>query len=91
MINTKLATTTLGISAAILYVLCVLFGLFVWTGQHELVFEAVLAGFRWLTFGSFLLGLVEALFYGTLAGLVYSVVYNALARLWAREPVASTR
>jgi len=89
MLNARVVTLAAGVTAAILYALCVLFGLFVWTGQHDLLFEAIYPGFTWLTPGSFLLGLAESLLYGLLAGLVYGLVHNAVARRWTGARVAA--
>ena len=47
--------------------------------------EAMLPGFKWLSFGSFVLGLVEASLYGAWAGVLYSALYNFFARREGRE------
>lgn len=83
MLNTKLVTWTLGIWAAITFVVCVIYGLVTPQSLHMSQFlELVLPGFKWLTWWSFLLGLVESFLYGVYAGLVYCLVYNALYRYW---------
>jgi hypothetical protein len=79
MINVKAATLALGAFFALTYTLCVLYGLLVPEGMHELL-ETLLPGFRWLTVGSFFLGLIETFVYGVYAGLVFSPLYNAFAR-----------
>ena len=81
MLNIKTVTWSLGIFAAISFIVCVIYGLLVpGSLQMEQFLESVLPGFRWLTIGRFLLGLVESFLYGVYAGLVYVPVYNYLHR-----------
>lgn len=81
MLDIKVVTWTLGIFAAISFVLCVLYGLVVPTSLHaSAVLEAVLPAFKWLTLGGFVLGLIESFLYGAYAGLVFVPIYNALSR-----------
>lgn len=79
MINVRAATLALGAFFALTYTLCVLYGLLVPAGMHELL-EVLLPGFRWLTVGSFVLRLIEAFAYGAYASLAFSPMYNAFAR-----------
>ena len=83
MLNIKLVTWSLGIFAAISFVLCVIYGLIVPPSLHMAAFlEMVLPAFQWLTFGGFVLGLLESFLYGVYGGLVFVPIYNALARRW---------
>ena len=83
MLNTKLVTWTLGIWAAITFVLCVIYGLVTPKALGMQPFlELVLPAFKWLTWWGFLLGLVESFLYGAYAGLVFCPVYNLLHRRW---------
>ena len=84
MLNTRLVTWALGISAAISFVLCVIYGLVTPQRLHNMseFLEMVLPAFKWLTWWGFLLGLVESFLYGVYAGLVYCPIYNWLYRRW---------
>ena len=84
MLNVKTLTLSLALTAAITFVLCVLYGLVVPPEYHagELL-EKILPGFHWLTFGGFLLGLVEATLYGAYQGLLIGWLYNSIHRRWA--------
>jgi hypothetical protein len=85
MLNTKLVSWTLGIWAAITFVVCVIYGLVTPQSLHMSPFlEMVLPAFKWLTWWGFLLGLVESFLYGAYAGLVYCPIYNWLHRRWSR-------
>lgn len=81
MLNIKIVTWSLGLFAAISFVLCVIFGLIVPSSLHMAPFlEAVLPAFKWLTLGGFFLGLIESFLYGVYAGLVYVPIHNWLTR-----------
>ncbi len=83
MLNLKVVSWSLGILAAVSFVVCVLYGLIVPPSLHMAgALEAVLPAFKWLTVGGFLLGLLESFLYGVFAGLVFVPVHNALARRW---------
>ena len=81
MLNTRVVAWSLGIFAAISFVVCVIYGLIVPASLHaQGLLEAVLPAFKWLTFGGFCLGLIESFLYGAYVGLVFVPVYNALYR-----------
>ena len=81
MLNIKLVAWALGLSGAVSFVVCVLFGLITPQSLHMHVFlEQVLPGFRWLTWWGFLLGLVESFLYGVYAAIVYVPIYNWLTK-----------
>lgn len=83
MLNLKVVSWSLGIFAAISFVLCVIYGMVVPESLHAAqALEAVLPAFKWLTFGGFVLGLIESFLYGAYAGLVFVPIYNALSRRW---------
>jgi hypothetical protein len=44
-----------------------------------------MAGFAWLSVGSFFIGLAESFLYGVYVGLVYVPLYNVFHRRW--EPI----
>lgn len=83
MLDLKIVTWSLGITTAISFVVCVLYGLATPERLHMHVFlEQVLPAFKWLTWWGFLLGLAESFLYGVYAGLVYVPIYNFLKRRW---------
>lgn len=67
---------------ALSFTLCVLFDLAWPQYAMRTAWEALLPGFVWLSFGSFLLGLVESYIYGWYFALVWVPLYNVCA---ARE------
>lgn len=81
MLSIKSLTLSLALTAAITFVLCVLYGLIVPPELHagELL-ARILPGFHWLTFGGFLIGLAESFLYGAYTGLVVGGLYNVLQR-----------
>lgn len=80
-LNWKVMTWSLGVFAAITFVVCVVYGLLVPKAFHMVqLLEIVLPGFRWLTVGSFFFGLVESFLYGAYAGLVFTPIYNFILR-----------
>ena len=86
MLNTRLVTWALGISAAISFEVCVIYGLVTPQSLHMSGFlELLLPAFKWLTWWGFLLGLVESFLYGVYAGLVYCPIYNWLYRRWGNR------
>ena len=83
MLNIKIVSWSLGIFAAVSFVVCIIYGLIVPQSLHMYQFlEAVLPAFKWLTFGGFCLGLIESFLYGAYAGLVFVPIYNFLTRRW---------
>lgn len=77
----KIVTWALALSAAVLYLLCIAYGLANPAGGHMREFLTIaLPGFEWLTLKGFAIGLVKSFLYGALAGLVYVPIYNTLAR-----------
>lgn len=65
----------MGSFLAISYVLCVGYDLIFGQRMYE-AWRALLPGFTWLTWGSFLLGLLETFLYGVYFGLVFVPIYN---------------
>jgi hypothetical protein len=83
MLNIKVVSWSLGIFAAISFVLCVIYGLLVPPSLHMAPFlEVVLPAFKWLAFWGFRLGLIESFLYGAYVGLVFVPIYNFVARRW---------
>ena len=77
----KIVTWALALSAALLYLLCIAYGLANPAGGHMLEFLTIaLPGFEWLTLKGFAVGLVKSFLYGALIGLVYVPIHNALER-----------
>jgi hypothetical protein len=79
--NLKVVTWALALSAAVLYLLCIAYGLASPAAGHMREFLTIaLPGFEWLTPKGFVIGLVKSFLYGALAGLVYVPIYNTLER-----------
>lgn len=86
MLNVKVVIQSLASFAAIMFVLCVGYGLVAPAAFHPAwLLEALLPGFKWLGVGSFVLGLVESAIYGAVAGAIYSPLYNFFARRAERD------
>ncbi len=84
MLNIKVVSWSLGLFAAITFVLCVVYGLIMPPNLHMAPFlEMVLPAFKWVTFWGFCLGLIESFLFGAYGGLVFVPIYNVLARRWA--------
>jgi len=70
---------------AIAYMLCVAYDL-LFGAQMYRAWIALLPGFQWISWGSFLLGLLEAVGYGIFIGLVFAPLYNFfLVKVWNHE------
>ncbi len=83
MINVKVLTWSLGLFAALSFVVCVLYGLIAPESLHmHSALETILPGFRWLTISGFGVGLVESFLYGVYGGLVFGWIYNGLWKRW---------
>lgn len=79
--NIKTVTWSLASTTALLYLLCIAYGLTNPSSGHMREFLAItLPGFEWLTPLGFASGLVKSFLYGGLIGVIYAPVYNALAR-----------
>jgi hypothetical protein len=77
----KIVTWALALSGALLYLLCIAYGLANPVSGHMREFLTIaLPGFAWLTPAGFVIGLVKSFLYGALIGLVYVPIYNALQR-----------
>ena len=77
----KIVTWALALSGALLYLLCIAYGLANPAGGHMREFLTIaLPGFEWLTLKGFVTGLLKSFLYGALIGLVYVPMYNALER-----------
>jgi uncharacterized membrane-anchored protein len=88
----RAVTWSLATFGAISFTLCVVYGLVVPKTLHMVQFlEAVLPGFRWLTFGTFVLGLVESFLYGAYAGLVFTPLYNYFSNYFSRRGASHGR
>jgi hypothetical protein len=81
MLNWKVVSPALASFMAIVFLLCVAYGLIAPSRFHAAwLLEAFLPGFTWLTFGSVVLGVIETALYGAWAGLLFSALYNYFAR-----------
>lgn len=81
----KIVTWALALSAALLYLLCVAYGLTNPASGHMREFLTIaLPGFEWLTAKGFAVGLVKSFLNGALIGLVYVPIHNSLQRRFSR-------
>lgn len=81
MLSLKIVTWALALTGALLYLLCIAYGLANPVSGHMREFLAILLpGFVWLTASGFAVGLVKSFLYGALIGLVYVPIYNTLQR-----------
>ena len=79
--NIKVVSLSLGVSAAVSFVVCVIWGLIMPESLHMHGFlELVLPGFQWLSVGSFVVGIVESFLFGVYAGIVYVPIRNFFAK-----------
>lgn len=79
--NLKIVTWALALSATLLYLLCIAYGLINPAGGHMREFLTIaLPGFEWLSAKGFAIGLVKSFLSGALLGLVYVPIHNALQR-----------
>jgi hypothetical protein len=77
----KTVTWALALTGAVLYLLCIAYGLTNPAAGHMREFLTIaLPGFEWLTPKGFGIGLLKSFLYGALIGLVYVPIYNGLAR-----------
>jgi len=83
MLNWKIVCWSLGLSASLSYVICVLWGLVTPEALHMHAFlEQVLPGFKWLTWWGFLVGLIESFLWGFYLGIIYVPIYNFFTKRW---------
>jgi hypothetical protein len=88
MLDTKLVAWSLGIWAAVTFLVGIVYGLVAPSRLHMSQFlEAVLPAFTWLTWQGFFLGLIESLLYGVYAGLLYCPISNWLHRRYRATKV----
>jgi hypothetical protein len=88
MLNWKVVCLSLGLWAAVSFIVCVAWGLVTPESLHMHAFlEQILPAFEWLTWWAFLLGLVESFLFGIYTGAVFVPIHNAVNRRWGRRPV----
>jgi hypothetical protein len=63
---------------AISFVLCTGLDLVLPAYQMHTVWERLLPGFVWISFGSFVLGLIESIAYGWYFALIWVPIYNVV-------------
>ncbi|NIO38936.1 MAG: hypothetical protein GTO41_01295 [Burkholderiales bacterium] len=81
MLHTRTVSLALGLTFAISFLVCVLWGLLLPEPMHMHRFlELVLPGFRWISIGSTVLGLVESFLFGVYFGVLYAPIHNWLSR-----------
>jgi len=87
MLVLRVVCLSLGLWAAVSFVVCVGWGLIVPENLHMHAFlELVLPQFEWLTWRAFLLGLVESFLFGIYTGLVFVPIYNTVNHRLGHQP-----
>ena len=87
MLRIKTVSLALGLTFAVSFVVCVLWGLVLPEPVHMHEFlQLVLPGFTWISVGSAVLGLVESFLFGVYFGAIYVPIYNLLQRNGADGP-----
>ena len=71
---------SLSLTLAFSYIACVLFDLLLPTMAMHTAWQALLPGFQWLSFSSFLLGLAESYAYGWYFAVLIGGLYNIFAK-----------
>ena len=81
MLRIKTVSLALGLTFAVSFVICILWGLLLpeQVHMHEFL-QFVLPGFSWISFGSVALGLIESFLFGVYFGVVYAPIHNRLNR-----------
>lgn len=86
MLKIKVVSVALGLSAAVSFSICIVWGLLLPEALHMHGFlELILPGFKWLSWGTAILGIVESFLFGVYAGLVYVPIYNYCVRKFGQE------
>ncbi len=67
------------LTIAISFTLCVVFDLLFPAHAMYGVWQKLLPGFEWITWGSFFLGLIESYGYGWFFALIWTPIYNVTA------------
>lgn len=67
---------SLGLFLAITFVICMIWGLIVPGAAMYSVWRALLPGFTWISWQSFLLGLAESFAYGWYVALIFAPLFN---------------
>jgi hypothetical protein len=81
MFKLRVWTLSLGFTNAIVFTLCVLYGLAASAELHAAeLLEAILPGFRWISPVMFLLGLIESVVWGVYMALVFVPLHNFFFR-----------
>ena len=74
---------------AMTFILCVVFDLLFPEAAMYRTWQALLPGFKWLSWSSFLLGLVESYGYGWYFALIWVPIYNVSLRLQEKQSLRS--
>lgn len=87
MLRIKTVSLALGLTFAVSFVICVVWGLVLPESLHMHEFlQLVLPGFTWISVGSAVLGLVESFLFGVYFGVIYVPIYNVMSRTVADSP-----
>ncbi|NIO39378.1 MAG: hypothetical protein GTO41_03735 [Burkholderiales bacterium] len=85
-LNWKIVCWSLGVWAAVSFIVCVVWGLIMPEPLHMREFlQQILPAFQWLTWWDFGLGLVESFLYGFYAGIVFVPIHKFFAKKWGES------
>jgi len=86
MLRIKTVSLALGLTFAVSFVICILWGLLLpkQVHMHEFL-QFVLPGFTWISFVSAALGLIESFLFGVYFGVIYVPIHNWLNRRTAAD------
>ena len=81
LLRRKTVSLALGLTFAVSFVVCILWGLLLPEQLHMHQFlQFVLPGLTWISLGSVVLGLVESFLLGVYFGVIYVPIHNWLNR-----------
>ena len=81
MLRIQTVSLALGLTFAISFAVCVLWGLVLPEPVHMHQFlQFVLPGFTWISVGSAILGLIESFLFGVYFAVIFVPIYNRLNR-----------
>jgi len=86
MLRIRTVSLALGLTFAVSFVICILWGLLLpkQVHMHEFL-QFVLPGFTWISFVSAALGLIESFLFGVYFGVIYVPIHNWLNRRTAAD------
>lgn len=82
MLNIAVLSWALGLWAAVMFTLCVGYGLVKPVPHMREFLEIALPGLHWISLFDLVVGLIKSFLYGTFGAVVFAALYNFFARRW---------